>query len=346
VSRRTMSWAALTAAGLALGAPAATSAAKAVPKPPAARVTAATGAATHVLLTSALLTGSIHASVEGKSLAVSYYFRWGPTSALAFQTPVLVDPKPSERIHVGQAISGLTAATTYHYRLFIVGPEGITVAKAERTFKTKSIKQRFLIPRVLHATYGVPAILSGSMTGSNSAGQSLQLQASPFPYLEAFAPVGRPAVTNAAGAFSFRLGNLLASTQLRLVTLGTLPAYSPTVTVEVQPKVTLHVRASTQTGLVRLYGTVMPAVHGAKILLQVQKAVRPGRREITSRYVTQFSTNVKRGLGNSSRFSIIVRVNKGGRYRAYLQLGKKGALFPGPSTRTYVLHAAPALKKR
>jgi hypothetical protein len=151
-------------------------------------------------------------------------------------------------------------------------------------------------------------------------------------------------LTNALGAFSFRIANLLVSTQLRVVTIAPLPLFSQIIRVEVQPHVVLHVHSSAVRGLVRLYGTVAPALKGARVAFQVQKATRPhGRSEATTRWVTQFTTSLKKGRGNSSRFSIIQRIPTKGRYRAYVQLaGKAKALYPGPSTSTYVLQAAPA----
>jgi hypothetical protein len=304
------------------------------------RIRASTGAPANVLETSALLTGSILAKNEH----VSYYFRWGPTKALASQTKVVVDPKPEQvtPLRVGQFITGLQPGTVYYYKLVVVLPEGTKVEENEKFLLTKSVKLRFVIPHIAHVTYGEPFLLTGSFTGTGNAGVDIVMQASPFPYLEAFTPIGPPALTTRSGTFSFRVGNLKRSTQLRLVAQTPLPVVSPTVNVLVQPRVILHVRTSSQPGLDRFYGTISPAVHAGKVLIQVQKATRPhGPSESTVAWVGQFGTVVKKGAGGTSRFSVIVKVKRKGRYRVYLVLPKgPGPLTSGPSTSTIVLRGA------
>jgi hypothetical protein len=93
---------------------------------------------------------------------------------------------------------------------------------------------------------------------------------------------------------------------------------------------------------VRLFGTISPAVNGATIALQVQKAVRPGKREISVRWVSQFSTVAKKAPHGTSRFSIIAAVRHGGRYRAYVKEPNRAKFASGPSLNTVVLRAAPA----
>ena len=341
MQNRTITIFAATAATLTAGAVPAAAAAATSPPPPAPKVSASTGAATHILGTSALLTGSI----DPHGLRVSYYFRWGPTTALAFQTPVAVDTKPETRVHVGQPISGLQPGATYHYKLVVVGPEGARFEEHERVLVTRATPQSFVVPRSVQATYGQSFLLSGMLLGTGNAAQSIVLQASAFPYLESFTTIGPPATTTSTGAFSFRVGNLRTSTQLRLMEGGLLPFFSPIINAFVAPKITFHVRSSSQPGLVRLYGTITPAVRGVRVLIQVQKAVRPqGRSEVTERWATQFVTQVKKGIGNSSRFSVIVKIRRKGRYRAYVQLPRGGRLAPGAAPNTFVLRAAPGRK--
>jgi hypothetical protein len=80
-------------------------------------------------------------------------------------------------------------------------------------------------------------------------------------------------------------------------------------------------------------------------VFQLLKAVRPGKNEEATRYVSQFTTTVKRGGHTFSRFSMIVKIRRGGRYRASVQV-RAGAFASGTSTRTYVLHAAPASRRK
>jgi hypothetical protein len=108
--------------------------------------------------------------------------------------------------------------------------------------------------------------------------------------------------------------------------------------VQVAVRVSFSVRSSGRAGLVRLFGTVTPAVPGARVLFQLLKAVRPGKNEEPTRYVTQFSTSVKHGGRTFSRFSMVVKVRRGGRYRVFVKVHSPGPLASGVSTRTIVLH--------
>jgi hypothetical protein len=295
-----------------------------------------TGIPLHVLGTSALLTASVNP--EGKE--TSYYFQYGLTTAYGLQTPSASAGAAALRGKFGQPVSGLQPGGTYHYRVVAVNSAGTSLGR-DRVFVTKGNKPRFVIPKPAVDVFGSPIIFSGTLAGFGGANHRIALQASPFPFLESFANIGSPGVTNTAGRFSFRVANLTSNTQLRVVTLDPLPIYSPVVTVTVAPRVTLRARSSGSAGLVRLYGTITPAVKGAKVLFQVLLPVRPGKNEETTRYVSRFSTGVKRGGQGFSRFSMVVKIRKGGRYRAYVKVRPGSGLVSGYSARTIVLHAAP-----
>jgi hypothetical protein len=301
------------------------------------RPRATTGAATHVLGTSALLT----ASIDPEGVETSYYFQYGSTVAYGLQTPTVAAGAGTAKLKVGQPIGGLQSGATYHFRVVAVNVNGATVAGRDHAFKAKGSALAFVIKHLQQDVYGTPFVLSGALTGFGGGGHKVALQASPFPFLEPFTPIGLPAVTNAAGAFSFRVANLVGDTQFRVSTLDPLPVYSPVVTVSVIPRVSLHVHTSSQRGVVRLYGTITPAVNGAKVSFQVLKAVRPGKKEISERWTGQFSTVAKRSTGNRSRFSVVVTVRHAGAYRAYVKPLAGGAMSAGPGTTTVLLHAAP-----
>jgi hypothetical protein len=133
------------------------------------------------------------------------------------------------------------------------------------------------------------------------------------------------------------------STQYRVSTLDPRPLYSSLVTVDVAYRVTLKVKHSSRKGIVRLYGTVTPAVVGAKVSFQLRKKVRQGKtektEERTTRFATQFSTKVKRGTSTVSRFSAVVKVLKGGSYQARVDPSKKGPFVAGTSS-AVTLHSA------
>jgi hypothetical protein len=298
---------------------------------------AATGGATHVLGSSALLTA--HINPNGAE-PVSYFFQYGATATYGQQTPSATLGAGTVSVQVGQAIVGLVPGGTYHFRIVAADAAGTTFGR-DHTLRTKGSALVFELPHSAQDVYGSPFILTGALHGQNAANHRIALQASPFPYLEPFASIGVPGVTNGAGRFSFRVANLNASAQFRVTTLDPLPIYSRVMTVSVDVRVVLHVRASSRAGLIRLYGTITPAVNGAKVALQVQKAVRPGPRsesETATRYLSQFTTKARRGPHDTSRFSIVAKIRYGGRYRAFVR-PHPGPLAPG-SSNTLVLRAA------
>ena len=302
-----------------------------------------TAGVAHVRGTSAQLEGTVNPN----GAASTYYFQYGPTVAYGAQTTSASLPAGTEKIAVGRPVSGLLPG--YHYRAVATNSFGTAVGR-DRTFVTKSSLARLVIPREKNEpplVYGSTKTLRGSLLGPGNAGRQVSLESSPFPFLAPFAEYGTPTVTDAAGGFLFRVARLLTSTQLRVSTLDPRPVFSPIITIHVAVRVTLKVHRSRHGSLVRFYGTVTPAKVGARVLLQVSKAVRPtGRSERTSKYVTQFGTVAKRATKSFSRFSLVTRVKRKGRYRAYVQL-LKGPLVSGASSSVFV-HAttAPARKSK
>jgi hypothetical protein len=302
-----------------------------------------TGSAIAVRGTSATLVGA----VDPNGAVTTYYFQYGPTVAYGRQTTPGTLPAGTTRVKVGQAVSGLL--TGYHYRLVASNASGTTPGR-DRTFGVKNLaRNQFTLAKSAGPTvFGGTYVLSGTLSGTGNANRPLVLQRSPFPYLEAFAPTGLAANTDAAGRFSFRVPKMTSSTQYRVSTLDTRPLYSRVVTQEVAAKVTLKVRSSGRPGLVRLYGTVTPAKPGAHLNLQLLKRIRPGNspktEEKTTKFATQFTTLVKRATSTTSRFSVVVTIRRGGTYRAYVNLSNRGVVVAGWS-RSVVLHAAPGSKK-
>src|SRR5262249_17836530 len=121
--------------------------------------------------------------------------------------------------------------------------------------------------------------------------------------------------------------------------------YSPTITVPVAPRVTLHVASSKHTGLYRLYGTVAPARNGA--VVQIQQLL-PGkarsRREGPSTHGVG-ATVLKKATSKLSRFSVIVKLSGNYRYRAFVKL-PKGVLESGHSANVLIKAPKPSAQPR
>jgi hypothetical protein len=329
---------------IALGAVASAAPGTPTPKAKPKKVVVATGAATHVLNSSALL----NASINPNGNQTSYYFQWGTTTSYGAQTPTVVVGADTTRVKVGQSISGLQTGVTYHYRVVAVVSGEAPILGRDRAFFTGKGAPKLELPRNADVVVGAPFVVSGTLTGPNNAHQMVELQGSTYPYRDAFTALGPATVTGPTGQFFFAVAPISASTQLRVMTVGGLrPLISRTETVHAQAKVVLKVRTSKTRGLVRLYGTVAPAAVGAQVLLQVHEAVKPGAgrpgSEVTARFVDQFSTVVKKAGKKFSRFSVVVNVRIGGRYRAVVKL-RKGPVVTGYST-TVVLQAGAGAKK-
>ncbi len=294
---------------------------------------------THVQGASVTLLGS----VNPRGAATSYFFQYGATVGYGKQTTPAALPAGTAAVKIGQAAPGILPG--YHYRLVASNSFGPSKPGKDRTFTASATrKSKFSLTKPQVATvYGSSLTLSGTLTGSGNAARKIVLQESPYPFLTEFTTIGLPSVTGPTGAFSFRVPRLAMTTQYRISTLDPRPVYSSIVTVDAAYRVTLRVKHSSRTGIVRLYGTVTPAAVGAKVSFQLRKKVRPGKtektEERTTRFATQFSTKVKRGTSTVSRFSAIVKVLKGGSYQARVEPSKKGPLVAGTSS-AVTLHSA------
>ncbi|HWW89227.1 MAG TPA: hypothetical protein VNY35_00435 [Solirubrobacteraceae bacterium] len=211
----------------------------------------------------------------------------------------------------------------------------------ERAVGASSQGLEFMIPKAVLDVFGSPVIFSGILSGTGAANHGVVMQASPYPFLAPFANIGTPGVTGRLGRFSFRISKITANTQLRMATVDPVPVYSRVVMLDVAVRVSFGARSSAGRGLVLLHGTVTPAVRGAKVYFQVLQPVRARETERARSYVSEFVTPVKDGNRKFSRFSLLVRVRKSGRYRAFVKV-PPGLVVSGASAATIVLHAAPA----
>jgi hypothetical protein len=267
-----------------------------------------TGEGAELTTSSATLKGSI----DPDNQQTSYYFQWGQSTAYGEQTPSTPLGSGTQTIHVSVPIAGLTAYTTYHYRLVAVGALHTTDGQ-DRTFTTKKIPLTFTVaPIPSRDVFGSPFSVDGTLSGTGSAGHAVVLEANPFPFLAGFKAVGNPEMTGPGGSFSFSVPGLPQNTQLRVATLETPPVNSPVAVELVAVRVTLHLRPTGRHGYARLYGTVTPAEVGALVSFQL---LRPDGRP-----VAVSSTVITSGSADFSRFSRVVRIRRSGLYRAYVRV--------------------------
>jgi hypothetical protein len=329
------------------------------PAPPSVSTRPARVSGTAVLL---------QGTVDPHTLATTYSFQYGATTAYGHETAVGTLPASATATtstKVSEPAPGILVG--FHYRLVarnsLGSSEGHDLVYTSKS-KTKSKKPGFVLPKTFPAVpLGGDFVLSGTLTGPKNGGREIVLEASPYPYTAAYVAVGAPLLTTATGAFSFHIADMRTNTKFRVATVGSVPVLtSLIVPAQVQLRVVLKVRSSSHKGLFRLYGTVTPAEVGAHVFVQLEKPPaeedlehnekpskleKPGKRnsekaEKGATFATKFKTVVKPGTKALSRFSVVVNVATTGHYRVIVEI-PPGPLVSGHST-TVLLHA-PATTK-
>jgi hypothetical protein len=290
--------AAAGAAGLVLlAAGAAPSGALAASKP-----AVTTGGAASVTMSTATLTGS----VTPNGAPTTYFFQYGTTSLYgANTTPTAIAAKGT----VAVPIASLAPFTTYHYRLVAQNSHGITRGK-DRTFKTK--KQPLgvsLVGTPNPVPFGKPTTLQGILSGTGAPGQTVVLQANPFPYTQGFVNAANPQVTNASGQFFFTLPSLAINTQFRVLMTSRPDIVSPIIVAYAQVHLTTHIRR--HGSIARFYGSVTPAADGSTVLIQ---RFSKGHWRTTARTATRHHS------ATSSAFTKHVRIRHSGSYRVVVDV--------------------------
>jgi hypothetical protein len=92
---------------------------------------ASTGAASVVTDRSASLSGS----VDAKGVPTTYRFEYGPTTAYGHSTPATGAGSGTSIVPAGAAVTGLSAGTTYHYRIVATNAGGVATG-ADGTLTT------------------------------------------------------------------------------------------------------------------------------------------------------------------------------------------------------------------
>jgi hypothetical protein len=257
----------------------------------------------------------LYAYVTAHSQPTSFVFQYGTTKAYGAQTPLASAGSGATTIRVNQAIGGLRANTTYHYRVLATNAAGATLGR-DRTFTTRKIPLSLQISGVPNPVlYSDPFSVQGTLSGTGGANRVVALQFNPFPYTAGFKTLGNPEVTTSTGGFSFPVVGLSTNTQLRVVTTGAPFISSPVLLEGVAVRVTFHihrVHRHRHGRFYHMYGTVAPAEVGARVGFQL---LRPGLPS-----VNKGGTFVRSGTPTVSRFSTVVRIRHRGLYQALVQV--------------------------
>jgi hypothetical protein len=295
----------------------------------APRVT--TDAATALSSTGATLNGTVNPNGN----ATTYYFEYGPTKTYGTKTAVVNAGSGNARQPASQAVSGLTASTTYHFRLVATNAAGTTTGK-DKAFTTLAPGQTSpglsIAPRPNPLVWGGATTISGQLTGARQiAGVDVTLRQNPYPYTGGFKALAT-VKTDAQGRYAFtRRPKLNTRYEALAKPRPGRNVTSQVLEVRVRTKVTLRLSDSTPARgqRVRFSGSVYPAHDGRIVSLQ--------RRTSTGRYVTVARTRALHVLsGARSSFARTLRIVAGGTYRAYV--GGHADHSAGFARRSIVVH--------
>jgi hypothetical protein len=268
------------------------------PKPPVPVV--ATGHPRDLTQTSATLSGTI----DPDGLATSYVFQYGTSTAYGSETPVASAGSGTKNVAVSAAIGGLTPNTTYHYRLGATYANGTTYGH-DVSFKTAPLPAGVMIAALPGTvTFGQTTSLSGRVLTPRPSHLVVTLQSAPGaggPWIDAATTVAA-----ATGAYSFPSVAPASNTYYRALADGTT---SPTVLVSVRFRVGLLVsrRHPPRGTMVRFRGHVGPGHNGLRAFIQWL-----GPR---GHWHTIKRPRLRGAGGGLSFYSVLVRIERGGRYR-------------------------------
>lgn len=273
----------------------------------ATRPGVSTGGAARVTQTSATLTGK----VNPKGSPTTYVFQYGTSKRYGAQTGPTSAGAGTAAVAAAAPLTGLAPATRYHFRLVAANAAGTTLG-GDRTFTTPKQPLGFAVTATPNPVpFGGPTTIVGQLTGTGSAGRSVQLQQKAFPYTAGFANAGNPQLTDAQGRFSFPILALTTNTQFRVVSTGAGAVASPVVLVgsAVVVRLAVSARRIRSGRLVRFAGSVAPREDGALYALQKRRGAA---------WVTVAGSSLRPYTAARSRFAKRIRVRRSGVYRVYV----------------------------
>ena len=291
-----------------------------------------------VTIDSALLT----ASVDGHGSPTTYHFEYGTTTRYGSRTPDRAAGDGAGPVTVSEPLTGLRAATRYHWRLVATNAAG-TRRGSDRTFTTARLPSSLSLALSPNAPrWGRPVTLGGRVRGAGVNKTPIALEAQRFPFDAGFTEVG---TTRAGddGGYLFSVDHVWSTTRYRAVTRTQVPAISPVVTAFTRVVAGARVRHRSRRRA-RVEGSILPAITG-KVSLQ-RRVLRSKRRPRGKRwtFVRRVSVEPTDSLRSRYRFNLR-RARKTRRYRVKATPEAGGEYVRGTS-RTVKVKKRPRPRKR
>jgi hypothetical protein len=269
----------------------------------AAKPAATTGGVSKVTFQSARFNGS----VDPNKQATTYYFQYGTTIALGYQTQPIPAGAGDKRRHVVTDVGALAPVTRYYSRIVARNSSGTVLGK-RRKFTTRRQPLGVTLaasPNPVPARHSATT-LSGNLSGTGNAGRKVVLQASQWPYTSGFQNITNQQVTDSQGNFSFPLLSVPMNTQFRVQMPERPGIVSPIVAFGVKPYVKSGVsKHRVRRGhKVRFRGSISPAAADQQVAFQKKR---------DGSWVTVGGTS----LHSDGRYSGRLKVRRGGSFRVW-----------------------------
>lgn len=290
-----------------------------------------TGAATAVTNTSATLNGTVNPNKD----ATTAYFEYGTSTAYGTKTVTQNVGGSKANRKVSQSVTGLTASTTYHFRVVATNASGMTLGpdKAFTTLATAPPGQNAvtLFARPNPVIHGGAILLSGQISGPGASGQAVTLEQNPYPYTK-WVSVGT-VLSAANGSFSLQRApkrNTRYRVSYKPNRGGRVT--SPEVLERVRVRLTLAVTDATPARgqLVRFFGSAFPPHTGRYVYIQ-------RRTGLTGAFTTIARTRLLAVNAFRSRYTRAVRISRSGYYRVVVY-GHADHAFGFSAKRRLVIH--------
>jgi hypothetical protein len=276
-----------------------------------------TGVASLITYNSAV----VAASVNPNSSATVVYFQYGTTNKYGAQSAPTELAAGARAVPVSTMLTGLTAATTYHYRIVATNSSGTSLG-ADRVLATARIPLALAITAAPNpVAFGGAVTVEGTLAGTGSANAPVQLQEEQFPYTAGFTNLGNPELTLANGTFVFNELGLGLNTQYRVVA-GKVASTAVVVSVAVDVSLQTRSEGTKRHPAVRFSGTISPAEPGSRIAIE--------RLIGTSWKVLGGTVASSTVVANVVHFAKTIQLHSGGFFRA-LALPVEGAHVAGYS---------------